>query len=193
MPIVFYDGDAEWTAETNFINKTEMQEVFEKYVPKFEYELVSLKDYSYEDLANFGGILSLFMMIDKVRNPEELAELGKLPTEYATKLKSLNVPTHLKELLMKVVNVLLTKVPQEEINIIMEKIDERGVSEMLTLDNYSVQETRRQAREDADRQRIEAESRLKVAIKLLLDRGVALDDVALHMNISNKDIRALLP
>ena len=41
LPIIFYDGESEWTAEKNFLHRTEMNEIFEKYIPKFEYELVS--------------------------------------------------------------------------------------------------------------------------------------------------------
>jgi len=38
FPIVFYDGESEWTAETNFLYRTQMHDIFEKYIPKFEYE-----------------------------------------------------------------------------------------------------------------------------------------------------------
>ena len=52
---------------THSLNRTEVSEVFEKYIPKFEYELVSLRDYSFEDLAQFGDALSLLMQPHCVR------------------------------------------------------------------------------------------------------------------------------
>ena len=163
LPIVFYDGSEEWTAETNFFNRTEMNGIFEKYIPKFEYELVSLRDYSFEDLAKFGDVLSLFMMIDKLRTAEAFRELGKLREEYGEKLNSLDVPPHLKELLVRVVTLLLSKihVPQDEIEKLVEGIDERGISEMLAIENYNVQETRKQASEKERIKRLEAERRAK--------------------------------
>jgi len=126
LPIIFYDGESEWTAETNFLNRTEMSEIFAKYIPNFEYELVSLKDYSFADLAEFGDTLSLFMMVDKLKTAEAFSELGKLPKEYIERLKDMNVPPHLKELLVKVITVLLRKidVPQDEIDVLVERIDE---------------------------------------------------------------------
>ena len=126
LPIIFYDGESEWTAETNFFNRTEMSEIFAKYIPNFEYELVSLKDYSFADLAEFGDTLSLFMMVDKLKTAEAFSELGKLPKEYIERLKDMNVPPHLKELLVKVITVLLRKidVPQDEIDVLVERIDE---------------------------------------------------------------------
>ncbi|MCL1883438.1 MAG: Rpn family recombination-promoting nuclease/putative transposase [Defluviitaleaceae bacterium] len=191
LPVIFYDGESEWTAETNFLNRTEMGEIFEKYIPKFEYELVSLKDYSFADLAEFGDTLSLFMMVDKLKTAEAFSELGKLPKEYIERLKDMNVPPHLKELLVKVITVLLHKinVPQSEINALVERIDERGVSEMLAIENYDVQATRR----EADRRANEAESRLKFAIKSLLDKGNTVSEVANLMNMSVEDITNFLP
>jgi len=200
IPIVFYDGEDEWTAEMNFLHRTEMSDIFEKYIPKFEYELVSLKNYSFEDLAKFENIVSLFMMVDKLKTPEAFYELGKLPKE---QIDNINIPQHLKELLVKVFTVLLTKidVPQHEIKNFVEKIDERGVSEMIAAGVYSVQETRRVAREEARREVREeerhradkAESHLKFVAKALLEKGNTVIEIATMMNMSESDVVDLLP
>jgi len=208
LPIIFYDGQGEWTAETNFINRTEMSDIFAKYIPKFEYELVSLKDYSFTDLSNFGDVLSLFMMIDKLKTAEAFEELGKLPNVYVERLKQMNVPPHLKELLVKVITVLLRKinVTQDEIDDLVERIDERGVSEMLAIENYDVQETRRQARAEADAQRAEADAQraeadaqraeakaqLRVAVRALVNKGSTTAEVADIMSLPEKDILEML-
>ena len=191
LPIIFYDGESEWTAETNFLNRTEMSEIFEKYIPKFEYELGSLKDYSFSDLAEFGDTLSLFMMVDKLKTAEAFSELSKLPKEYIEHLKDMNVPPHLKELLVKVITVLLRKidVPQDEIDVLVERIDERGVSEMLAIENYSVQAMRREAAQE----KAEAELCLKNAIKSLLGKGNSIKDVADMMEVTEEYITNLLP
>jgi len=191
LPIIFYDGESEWTAETNFLNRTEMSEIFEKYIPKFEYELVSLKDYSFADLADFGNTLSLFMMADKLLTAEAYREVKNLPKEHIKRLNDMNVPPHLKELLVRVITVLLNRinVPQDEINDLVERIDERGVSEMFAIANYDVQEIRR----EADQQRAEAERRLKTMIKAMLDKGSTIAEIADIMNVTEEDITALLP
>jgi len=71
LPIVFYDGAGKWAAETNFLHRTEMSGVFEKYIPKFEYELISLNEYSTDELVRFGDTLSLIMIIDKIKRQTE--------------------------------------------------------------------------------------------------------------------------
>ena len=150
LPLVFYDGTGKWTAETNFLNKTELNDVFHKYIPKFEYELVNLNDYSEEDLIRFGNMLSLIMMIDKFQKTDsEMGVFSKLPPDYMEKLQ-LEIPMHLRKLLSDVVTVLLKRVniTDEEINEITEKIQGGRLQEMFAgWDNYDVQETRRIARE----------------------------------------------
>ena len=85
----------------------------------------SNREYSFENLAEFGDVLSLFMMTDKLKSPEDLGRLGKLPKEHVEHLSKMNVPPHLKKLLVKVITVLLQKinVPKEEVHDLVEKID----------------------------------------------------------------------
>ena len=149
LPIVFYDGIKKWTAATNFIDKVELNEIFHKYIPKFEYELVGLDKYSVEDLALFGDTLSLIMIIDKIRTADGINLLGKLPPDYIERLR-LNIPQHLHKLLADVITVLLKKinVPDDEIETVTEQIYDRRIHEMFHIENYDVQETRRIAREE---------------------------------------------
>jgi hypothetical protein len=150
LPIIFYDGSDRWTAETNFLDKTELSDVFGKYIPKFEYELIALKQYSEMDLVCFGDILSLIMLVDKIQTPNDLSLLSKLPPDYVKQLESLNIPDHLKKLIANVITVLLSRinVPKDEIDVMTDKIYQRRFQEMFTLiEPYDVQETRRLERE----------------------------------------------
>ena len=167
-----------------------------------------------------------------IKTAEDFKELGKLPKQYLEQLDNQNIPSYLKDLLMMVFNVLLQKinVPQDEIDDLLEKIDERGINEMLLIENYDVQETRRQARAEAERQRdeayrqreeayrraveeqhrateanrraeaeqrraeaeqnraMEADRRLKLAIKTLIKKGNTVTEVAAIMHMTEQDI-----
>jgi len=150
LPIIFYDGQGKWTAETDFLQKTELNEIFHKYIPKFEYELVSLNEYSENDLAKFGDTLSLIMIIDKIKTADGMSLLSKLPPDYVEQL-TLNIPEHLSKLIADVITLLLTKinVPKDEIEEVTEKIYRRRYKEMFAFfDDYDVQETRRIARDE---------------------------------------------
>ena len=148
LPVVFYDGAGAWTAERNFLDRTELSNVFEKYIPKFEYELVDLNEYDEGNIAKFGNALSLVMIIDKIRTADGISVLSKLPVGYMDNL-SQNIPPHLYKILADVITVFLTRinVPEEEISHVTKHLYERRINEMFTfIDNYDVQETRRLAK-----------------------------------------------
>ena len=192
LPIIFYDGDENWTSETNFLYKTAMHEIFEKYIPKFEYILVNLKDYSVSDLTKFNNLLSLFMILDKMKKPDDLSRIfSSLPEDYIQKL-NINVPDHLKTLMANVARVLMTKinVPQDEIDEIAEKIQERGVTEMFNIENYDVQATRSEAREEGFEKGIERgfEKGFLEAAIALIESGMHLKEVIQRLNLSDSQI-----
>ena len=144
LPIIFYDGAAEWTASTNFLHRTQMHEAFEKYIPKFEYELVDLNKYSTDDLAKYGDLLSLFLILDKVRAPEDMKSvLSTLKADYAGYLE-MDVPEHLRKLLADITRVLLAKVdaPQDEIEEVADKIYKKGVPELCSRTTQAFPPTR---------------------------------------------------
>ena len=183
LPIVFYDGAGEWTAETNFLDKTELSDVFEKYIPKFEYELVDLNKYDEQDIIDFGDTLSLIMLIDKIRTADGISALNRLPDGYIEKLKQ-NIPQHLYKLLADVITVFLTRinVPENEIDKVTKHLYERRVQDMFTfIDNYDVQETRREAR---------AESLATVARNLLAE-GDSVEKVSKVTGLPREEVEKL--
>ena len=148
LPVVFYDGGNQWTAEINFFDKTEMNQTFARYIPKFEYELVKLEDYSQEELVRFGDTLSLIMLIDKIRSFDGRRLLSELPDNYIERLK-LDIPEHLLKLLADVITVLMKRinVPDEEISTVTDHLYERRLQQMFALlEDYDVQATRREAK-----------------------------------------------
>jgi hypothetical protein len=163
LPLVFYDGPDEWTAQTSFLQKVELgSSIFEKYTPKFEYELIDLNKYNETDILKFGDVLSVVLLIDKIRQPQDIDIFQAIPEEYIQNL-TCNVPDSLKKVLSDVVRALLTKieVPDEEIEMVTEKINQRRSNIMFDwsgLDGYSVKETRRQVREE-ERQKYEQEKK----------------------------------
>ena len=148
LPIVFYDGIDDWTAETDFSNRVELRGVFSKYIPKFEYELVDLSDYSIEDLIQFGDTLSLIMLIDKLDFSDKDSVLDKLPMDYFNEL-ALNVPPLLNKLLSDVITLMLKRINVSDSDIaeITQHIDTRRYQTMFSRFENSVLS----AREEGER------------------------------------------
>ena len=108
LPMILYNGKGAWTAQRNFFERTYLNTVFEKYIPKFEYELVNLNDYSEEEIMRFGGALSFIFLIDKIRNSKEKMQLSRLPEDYVERLR-LQIPDNMTKLLADVVLSLMYK------------------------------------------------------------------------------------
>ena len=188
LPIVFYDGAGKWTAARKLADKTVMGGIFEKYIPSFEYELVSLKDYKPEEIARFGNALSLIMLIDKIRTVDGINELKKLPPEYFEKLKE-NIPAHLNKLFSDVITILLTQinVPKEEIEDVTDHWNERRTEKMFDhIKGYDVQETRRIASAEG-----KADGKRETALKMLAD-SVPMEMIIKYTGLTREEIASLV-
>jgi predicted transposase/invertase (TIGR01784 family) len=106
LPIVFYDGSEAWTAERNFLYRTALNDAFEKYIPKFEYELVDLHRYSLQEIMRFGDALSLVMLIDRLGGEENLEEFREGLEGY---VKTLKIPEELVKVVSDAMTVLLNR------------------------------------------------------------------------------------
>ena len=169
LPIIFYDGKGSWTAEKNFLNRTNLNIAFEKYIPKFEYEVVNLNDYTEEGIMKFGDALSFILLIDKLRDKKGESLLNKLPHDYEEKLK-LQIPEYMSKLLSKVIRVLLDKSGYEpseakEIAALVESTEKKEYGEMFE----AVIESIREGREEVRRECIETTARNALAKGLPLE------------------------
>jgi hypothetical protein len=132
LPIVFYDGPDRWTAQRNFRDRTALANIFGKYIPAFEYELVDLNQYHREDLIEFSDALSFIMLINTVRTKEGIRLLENLPKEYLEELQ-LKIPEHLSKLMVDVITVLLDRmdVPGEGIAAVTDLIEKQEYGTMF--------------------------------------------------------------
>jgi hypothetical protein len=104
LPIIFYDGDEPWTAAGTLPERTELGGIFSRFIPCFEYLLVSLRDYSLASLAEGGDPLSFFMLIDKVRGSKGGALLQEVPQKYFNRLQ---IPRNMYKMVSDITRVLL--------------------------------------------------------------------------------------
>jgi hypothetical protein len=179
LPIIFYDGKTRWTSSLNLVDRTLYSDIFQKYIPKFEYELVDLSKYSRDDLVSYGNLLSFIFIVDKVREAEDFDLLGTLPETYLNKL-NLNVPDHLLKLLEKCITLFLMKagVEEEQIETITEKLYKRRLVNMFDV-NFSIKEIKKEERINEKKEI--AINALKEGLSLdVIKKITGLDDVSLN-------------
>ena len=197
LPIIFYDGKNNWTAEKNFFDRTFLNEAFRKYIPKFEYELVNLGDYSEEEIMRFEDALSFVLLIDKVRDRKGKAVLTSLPPDYEKKLR-LHIPENLSKLLVDVVLSLLDKsgVNRPEARRVAAMVDKAGNKEyggmfeaVIESIKEGQQEAREEGREEARREAQEEFFREKLQTAINFKKlGVSTEIIAQATGLSAEEI-----
>lgn len=148
LPIVYYEGTSRWTAVRNFHERMHLSDVLGKYIPNFEYLVVPLTSYTNQQLIEKNDELSLLMLINKLRNSSDFAELQDIPPEYFENLSE-NTPEYLLRVISKIITVFLSRlnVPKAEIGDFTEKIERREFTMLFdSFEAYDVQETRRISR-----------------------------------------------
>jgi hypothetical protein len=121
---------AEWTAPIDFLYKTKMHDLFNKYIPKFEYELINLNKYGDADIMKFKDGLSAFLLMEKLRDQPDAYEFLKGKPGY---IRSLNIDDNIKELLIRIFEGMrdILKIPPEMMEEVADNIKKGGAQAMF--------------------------------------------------------------
>lgn len=69
IPFVYYEGEDKWTADLHLKDRIEFAEEMSEYIPDFRYHVVSVHQYTNEELSEKGDEMALVMLINKIQNP----------------------------------------------------------------------------------------------------------------------------
>jgi predicted sugar kinase len=133
--------------------------VFEKYIPKFEYEVVSLREYSPEDLARFNDALSMVFIIDRIGTMEGKNIIKELPPDYLKQI-GLKIPKSLTKLISDVVTTLLDRFGAKESEIV-EITDYIEKKEMATMFDALVKRVHKMKKEGYNQAKAEYQERVR--------------------------------
>ena len=157
LPIVYYEGKNKWTAVTNFKDRVFLNDVFEKYIPDFSYELISLREYSSDKLIENQDEISLVMLLNKLQETADfkgLSSLGKIGDKVWEK-----TPEYLLEIIAKITTALLYRLnmPDDEVNEVVGQIKEKKMPVLFEhFEGYDIQATRKEARAEGREEGIKA-------------------------------------
>ena len=164
IPIVYYEGKRKWTADLNLKDRIEFSEEMEKYIPDFTYQVVSVRQYTNEELSKKHDEMSLVMLINKIQTEEDLSEFRKGSEEMVESVYG-NAPDEIKEIYKKILWSLLMKlkVPIEEASNIIGEIGGHGMGYLFeNMDEIDIgalkrNTAREKQRADEEKQRADEE------------------------------------
>lgn len=174
LPIVYYEGSEDWSADLHLKDRIMMNEFFEGYIPDFTYKLVRNHDYSNEELLKNEDEMSLLMMLGKAQTPEELHQLVNAEKEKMDAIIK-KAPEHILELIAKTVWNLCMKmnVPQEEAKKCVREVRRRQMGYWFeNMEKMDIQAERRntaEARAELEKAKQELEKSRKDAEKAQKD------------------------
>ncbi len=164
LPIVYYEGKQNWTAPIDFKSRIKQGEVFEKYVPDFQYYLVPICNYTNQELLEKADEISLVMLFNKMQSKEDIEEFRKISPKQVEEILK-DTPKHLRELIGKVFKAYLLKanVPVEEAEELVEMVEEKKMAELFgNMEKMDIQAERRNTQEQRERAE-KAEARAEMA------------------------------
>lgn len=169
MPIVYYEGKEEWTADRNLRDRIGAIPQFPEWVPDFRYEVIRIHDYSNQELLKRGNEMSLVMLINKIQDTGDLEKFIRIPAEALDPIVR-DSPEHVVDVLVSVMESLCFKIDAsaEERKQCVRKVRKREMGYLFeNMEKISIQEERRKTekqREETERERKraeDAEERLK--------------------------------
>lgn len=153
LPVVYYEGKAEWTVPRDFISRVKNGQSFREYMPDFRYYLVPLKDYSNKELMAKKDEISLVMMINKIQTAEDIAAFRLLPAGDIDAIV-IDSPEHLVNIIADILLTFLLKinVPVSEAENLTDKVREKKVAELFAdMEKMDIQAERRNTEEQKQR------------------------------------------
>ena len=126
LPIIYYDGIANWTASLHLKERIFLSEIFGKYVPDFECMLIPLHKYSNQEIMKNKDELAILLLLDKLSDISDFKKLAEeIPPEYFAQITE-NTSQNVMDIILSVMRVLLSKLKlsEEEIDSFMERIKE---------------------------------------------------------------------
>jgi len=149
LPIVYYEGTAEWSAPRNLKSRVNRSEVFGEYIPDFQYYLVPIQKYSNEDLLSKQDEISLIMMINKMRTLDDVRVFHELSEEKLNNILK-DSPKHIIDIIADILIAFQLKanVPLVEAEENVGKVREKKVARLFEFaDLGDVQAMRRERAE----------------------------------------------
>ncbi len=145
LPIVYYEGSGDWTAAYNLKDRIFMSDIFEKYIPDFTYELISLHSFSNHEIIENQDEISLIMLLNKLQCAEDFKNLPDMQKVWQM---CKNSPEYLVDIITKIFTLLLSKMnlPQEDVEEYIGNIKEGTMPELFeNFQRIDIQAARKQA------------------------------------------------
>ncbi len=174
IPIVYYEGKENWTADPRLSDRISLRDGLEEYIPDFAYKLVRVHGYENDDLKKKHDEMSLVMMINRIQSPKDFADLINTSRDYVDEIYNRST-ADIRAVYKDILWTLLRKmnVPVEEARDKLARLEENGMGYLFaSMEKMDIQAER----QNTQLARLEAEVAKKDAEVAKKDAEVARKD-----------------
>lgn len=127
VPFVIYTGYQKWNAKTNFAQRQYQAKEYRKYQNNLSYNLISVQDYTFEELLDTKSLFGSIMIIEKCQNKEELVT-------YIEKIIETTENSEDRKAMAEIIdNIIALRVEEKIASEMLEKIKEKEAISMSPL------------------------------------------------------------
>lgn len=182
IPIVIYTGSQKWTAKTNFAQKQYQSRLYKKYQIDLEYNLISVHDYTFEELLEKRTLLGSILLMEKCKSKRELEMYAKKIIETIEDCEAK------KEQVEVIYATLLPYIDKEIANKILQKLKEREVISMSPLTKMILDLEIKGEKRGIAQGRLEV---IKETVKNMLQLGETEDKIVKYIGISKEELKEI--
>ncbi len=188
VPIVLYNGQAQWTVPLHFKETLNSPELFLDQVVDFQYILINVNSYQEEELLQLSNLLGAVFLVDQAKSIAEIIERLKKLSGVIKKME----PEEFRLFISWTENILtrgISSVKKEEITGIMKKSHPEEVETMISNVERVIKKSLKDAEKQGEKQGIER-GIIKVA-KQMLAAGEDIEKIMRYTGLSREEIEEI--
>lgn len=162
IPIIIYTGFQKWNLPSNFDKKQYQSKSYQDYAISLSYNLITVHDYTYEELLKKKTLFSSIMIIEKCKDEDEINEqMNKI-------IEIIQEPKDKEALSEIIVNIIRPIVGTEKAEIMLEKINKKEVQDMSPFTKFLL-DYKYQVLEESEKAKKESE---KLGMEKGMEKGI---------------------
>lgn len=182
VPIVVYTGFRKWNAKMTLAEKLYHYKSYKEYEINFKYNLITIHNYSFEELLEKETLFSFIMIMEKCETEKDLIFYTDKMIE---KIKNKEEKEQMMEI---IINIIASKIGKEQASKMIKKLKEKEEKSMSPLTKLLLELEEKAI----SKGKIEGalQEILKVA-KNMLDRNMEIEEIQEITGLSKEEIKNL--
>lgn len=186
VPIVVYTGIQTWNVKTKFLEKQYQIKNYEKYQISWFYNLITVQDFTFEELEEKKTLFSSFMIIEKCKNKIQLtSQIEKM-------IKTIENEEDKKVLVEIIENIIVSQLGEETTNKMLKEVKKKEEISMSPLTKMLFDlELKGEKRGERRGEKRGITETIKKTAQKMLQKNMQIQDIEEITGLTKEEIRKI--